>query len=60
MDKRRIKTATTQELLEELIATAIDANISKRTEEIGAAVCVELKRRGIIEDSFGLFRKWRR
>lgn len=60
MDKRRIKTATTQELLEELITTTIDANISKCAEEIGAAICVELKRRGIVEDSFGLFRKWRR
>lgn len=58
MKLSEVKTSTNQQLIEALIATCFKANVSNQGTKLAKRICLELKKRRVIDDGIKLFKKW--
>lgn len=59
MNKREIKTATNQELLERLMGTCFITRVTKPIDAEAKSICKELEERGTIQNAADLYKIWR-
>lgn len=58
MKLSEVKTSTNQQLIEFLIASCLKVNVSNQETKLARRICLELKKRSIIDDGIKLFKKW--